>query len=107
MVVNTDNAVADGLARLARNVVVVTVMDETGNATVIIKVASLAKYSTQPANGLTDSSSKIIISYTSTRAGTEIYPVSINNCQVLTALTFRAYCCLQYRFSGYGNQSCK
>ncbi|MCU6274035.1 Ig-like domain-containing protein [Morganella morganii] len=54
---------ADGLAR---NVVIVTVVDGTRNALantpVIIKVPSPAKYSTQPANGLTNSSGKLIIS---------------------------------------------
>ncbi|HDF2330404.1 TPA: Ig-like domain-containing protein, partial [Morganella morganii] len=91
VVVNDDNAVADGQAR---NKVTVTVVDGNGNvladAPVTITVPGTATYTTQPANGLTDNHGGLVIYYTNTKAVTENYPVSINNSQEMAVLTFKA-----------------
>ena len=87
--VNKNHAVANGQDR---NTVMVTVVDETGNvlenAPVAITVPSPGKYSTLPANGLTNSQGQLVINYTSTKAGPENYPVSINRSQKKAELTF-------------------
>ncbi|MGF7411320.1 Ig-like domain-containing protein, partial [Providencia alcalifaciens] len=74
--------------------VTVTVVDGNGNvlanAPVTITVPGSGKYSTQPANGLTNSQGQLVINYTNTKAGTENYPVSINNSQEMAVLTFKA-----------------
>ncbi|HHN8460775.1 TPA: inverse autotransporter beta domain-containing protein, partial [Morganella morganii] len=89
VVVDKDNAVANGQDR---NTVTVTVVDGNGNvlanAPVTITAPGAAKYSTQPANGLTNSQGQLVIHYTNTKAGTENYPVSINNSQEMAVLTF-------------------
>ncbi|SUC32101.1 Gamma-intimin [Providencia rettgeri] len=91
VVVDKDNAVANGQDR---NTVTVTVVDGNGNvlanAPVTITVPGAAKYSTQPANGLTNSQGQLVINYTNTKAGTENYSVSINNSQEMAVLTFKA-----------------
>ncbi|WP_172794107.1 Ig-like domain-containing protein, partial [Morganella sp. EGD-HP17] len=91
VVVDNDNAVADGQDR---NAVTVTVTDGNNNvlanAPVTVKTPGTAKYTTQPANGLTDNNGRLVIYYTDTKAGTANYPVSINNSEVVTPLTFKA-----------------
>ncbi|MEG0431906.1 MAG: inverse autotransporter beta domain-containing protein, partial [Morganella sp. (in: enterobacteria)] len=91
VVVNDDNAVADGKAR---NKVTVTVVDGNNNvladAPVTITVPGTATYITQPANGLTDNHGGLVIYYTNTKAGTVNYPVSINNSHDAASLTFKA-----------------
>ncbi|MEX9226004.1 inverse autotransporter beta domain-containing protein, partial [Providencia rettgeri] len=71
VVVDKDSAVANGQDR---NTVTVTVVDGNGNvlanAPVTITVPGAAKYSTQPANGLTNSQGQLVINYTNTKAGT-------------------------------------
>ncbi|MTC35186.1 hypothetical protein GKR67_14730, partial [Providencia alcalifaciens] len=91
VVVDNDDAVANGQDH---NTVTVTVVDGNGNvlanAPVTITVPGSGKYSTQPANGLTNSQGQLVINYTNTKAGTENYPVSINNSQEMAVLTFKA-----------------
>ncbi|HHR5914076.1 TPA: inverse autotransporter beta domain-containing protein, partial [Providencia alcalifaciens] len=89
VVVDNDNAVANGQDR---NVVTVTVVDGNGNvlanAPVTITVPNSGKYSTLPANGLTNSQGQLVVYYTNTKAGTENYSVSINNSQDMAVLAF-------------------
>ncbi|MEX9216464.1 inverse autotransporter beta domain-containing protein, partial [Providencia rettgeri] len=91
VVVDKNDAIANGQDS---NTVKVTVVDGYGNvlanAPVTITVPGSGKYSTQPANGLTNSQGQLVINYTNTKAGTENYPVSINDSEEVAVLTFNA-----------------
>lgn len=91
VVVSSDNAIANGKDK---NTVIVTILDAYGNALngalVELTVPSPAKYSTNPANSVTDSNGKLTINYTNTKSGPGEYSFRINNDEVTKTLTFKA-----------------